>query len=190
MKRIFRIAAMLAAVMTLAVSCNSNTTAPSAEAAEPAVADADPLAGLVIEKVYDDDADTAAQIADALKEAKASGRYVMAQVGGNWCKWCLRFAAFVKADEDLSKLVNENYVYIHVNNQKVDPATGKKVIDAENMAKLGNPGRFGYPVFVVLDADGKVLHIQDSSLLEAGELYDKDKVARFFKNWTPSAVNK
>ena len=56
------------------------------------------------------------------------------------------------------------------------------------MERLGNPGRFGYPVFVVLDGKGQVLHIQDSSFLEEGNGYDKEKVVRFFKSWTPEAV--
>jgi hypothetical protein len=56
------------------------------------------------------------------------------------------------------------------------------------MKRLDNPGRFGYPVFVVLDDKGKVIHIQDSSFLEEGQGYDKAKVIRFFKNWTPPAV--
>ena len=54
----------------------------------------------------------------------------------------------------------------------------------------GNPGRFGYPVFIVLDKSGKVLHIQDSGYLEEGEGYNRDKVVRFFKNWTPKVVGK
>jgi hypothetical protein len=41
---------------------------------------------------------------------------------------------------------------------------------------------------VVLDATGKVLHIQDSSFLEEGKGYNKEKVLRFFKNWTPKAL--
>ena len=57
------------------------------------------------------------------------------------------------------------------------------------LERLGNPGRFGYPVFVVLDSEGKVIHTQDSSFLEEGNGYNKDKVMRFFSNWTPAAVN-
>jgi hypothetical protein len=43
-------------------------------------------------------------------------------------------------------------------------------------------------VFVVLDEEGEVIHIQDSSFLEEGEGYNKEKVLRFFQNWTPKAV--
>jgi protein-disulfide isomerase-like protein with CxxC motif len=56
------------------------------------------------------------------------------------------------------------------------------------MKRLDNCGRFGFPVFVVLDENGKVIHIQDSSFLEEGQGYNQEKVLRFFKNWTPKAV--
>ena len=56
------------------------------------------------------------------------------------------------------------------------------------MQRLGNPARFGFPVFVVLDINGSVLHIQDSSFLEEDNSYSEKKVLRFFKNWTPTAV--
>ena len=56
------------------------------------------------------------------------------------------------------------------------------------MKRLNNAGRFGFPVFVILDGDGKVIHIQDSSFLEEGQGYNQEKVLRFFKNWTPQVV--
>ena len=56
------------------------------------------------------------------------------------------------------------------------------------MKRLDNCGRFGFPVFVVLDEKGKVIHIQDSSFLEEGQGYDREKVLRFFKNWTPKVM--
>jgi len=56
------------------------------------------------------------------------------------------------------------------------------------MKRLNNAGRFGFPVLVVLDQDGKVIHIQDSGLLEEGESYNQKKVLDFFKGWTPKAV--
>ena len=59
---------------------------------------------------------------------------------------------------------------------------------AKMMKRLGNPARFGFPVFVVLDENGKVIHIQDSVFLEEGKSYNKEKVMRFFECWTPKAV--
>ena len=67
----------------------------------------------------------------------------------------------------------------------------EKTAQTQSMLKrLDNPARFGFPVFVVLDGQGKVLHIQDSSFLEEGKSYNQAKVLRFLKNWTPQAVKK
>lgn len=143
-----------------------------------------------LKKVYDGNIDQMVQIDQAVKQARAEGKFVVCQVGGNWCPWCLRFADFITKDAEINKLVGDNFVYIHVDYSpkefKNDPA--RKERSEKMMKRLGNPGRFGYPVFVVLDEKGKVIHTQDSSFLEEGQGYDKAKVVRFFKNWTPSAV--
>lgn len=135
-------------------------------------------------KVYDENIDPVAQIDAALIRAATDGKHVIAQVGGNWCPWCLRFAAFITADEEINALISRSFVYIHVNY----PRRGTGSPSAAAMAKLGNPSRFGFPVMVVLAADGRVLHTQDSSFLEEGKGYNRDKTLRFLKNWTPEAV--
>lgn len=139
-----------------------------------------------VKKVYDETIDPIEQIDQALVKAKSDGKFVVCQVGGNWCPWCLRFADFIANDTTISQLIKDNFVYIHVN---YDPRQPKgKEQGAALMKRLNNCGRFGYPVLVVLDHEGKVLHIQDSSFLEEGKGYHREKVLRFFKSWTPSAV--
>lgn len=132
-------------------------------------------------KVYDETLDPMSQIDSALQQARNGGKHVVCQLGGNWCPWCLRFADFVKNDSTVASVIADNYVFIHVNYPR-------KGAPADLMARLGNPGRFGFPVLVVLDADGKVLHIQDSSFLEEDKGYSQKKVLRFFRCWTPEAV--
>ena len=171
MKKIFTLAVSMLLTVSLAFS-QTNTKAS-------------------LPKVYDENLNQMEQIDNALAKAKAEGKFVICQVGGNWCPWCLRFADFITKDQDISKLIADNFVYIHVNyrpNAKLSEE--KAAVTKAFMARLNNPGRFGYPVFVVLNEDGKVLHIQDSALLEEGQGYSKEKVLRFFKNWTPKAVGK
>ena len=142
-----------------------------------------------LKKVYNEDINPLEQIDQAVAKAKAEGKFVVCQVGGNWCIWCLRFADFITKDTTISQFINENFVYIHVNyNPKKSEGEAKVQQGAALMKRLNNCGRFGYPVFVVLDQEGNVIHIQDSSFLEEGEGYDKEKVMRFFKNWSPDAV--
>jgi len=138
-----------------------------------------------LKKIYDENADRMEQIDNALKKAEAEGKFVISQVGGNWCRWCLMFADFVEKDTELTKFINDNFVFIHSN---YNPRERADETTAAMLKRLGNPARFGFPVFVVMDETGKVLHIQDSSFLEEGNGYSRDKVVRFFSNWTPSAV--
>lgn len=157
--------ALLTTLMTMLVCCAlSAQTAPA--------------------KVYDESIDPMTQIDQALLKAKAEGKFVICQVGGNWCPWCLRFAQYITNDSTIRQMVEENFVYIHVNyHPRKSGEAGKAMLK-----RLGNAGRFGYPVLVVLDSDGKVVHIQDSAYLEEGESYNQKKVLNFFKHWTPKAV--
>ena len=140
-----------------------------------------------LKKVYDETLNQKEQIESAISKADKEDKFVICQVGGNWCKWCLMFAEYINSDDEIKNLVNDNFVYIHVNhNPKVKAAS----LPVDVQKSLGNPLRFGFPVLVVLDSDGKLLHIQDSSFLEEGNGYNKAKVLRFFKNWTPGAVGK
>ncbi|MBR1550272.1 MAG: thioredoxin family protein [Bacteroidales bacterium] len=132
-------------------------------------------------KVYDEKADAMKQINEAVALAQRTDRYVMCQVGGNWCPWCLRFAEFATTDSVVAPLMEKNYVYIHVNYSK-----GNKNLEA--MRFLGNPGRFGYPVFVVLNQKGEPIHIQESESLEEGKGYSRKRVEKFLRLWNKESV--
>ena len=133
------------------------------------------------QKPYDETIDAMEQIREATALAQKTGRYVMCQVGGNWCPWCLRFAEFATKDSVVAPLMAENYVYIHVNYSK-----GNKNLEA--MRYLGNPGRFGYPAFVVLNEKGVPIHIQESESLEEGKGYSRKRVEKFLRLWNKEAV--
>lgn len=144
-----------------------------------------------VKKVYDETINPLEQIDRATAKARADGKFTVCQVGGNWCPWCLRFADFVANDTAISSMISDNYEYIHVNyNPRKSGGEAQQRQAEALMKRLDNCGRFGFPVFVVLDADGRVLHIQDSSFLEEGRGYNREKVLRFLKNWTPAAVKR
>ena len=122
-------------------------------------------------------------IADAVKKAKAEGKHVFVQIGGNWCIWCARFHEFVTNDKQIDSLVNANYVVYHLNYSKEN-------YNAKLLAKYGYPQRFGFPVFLVLDGNGNLLQTQNSWYLEDGKKsYDHDKAVEFFTDWSPSALD-
>lgn len=132
-------------------------------------------------KLYNPDENAEAGLAKAVKEAKAAKKHVLVQIGGNWCIWCARFHEFIK-DPQLDSMLQANYVQYHLNYSKENR-------NQPVLAKLDYPQRFGFPVFIVLDGDGKRIHTQDSGLLEEGKGYSKKKVMTFFENWAPKALD-
>jgi len=132
-------------------------------------------------KIYDPSLDGMKQIKDAVAVAGKVNKHVLIQYGGNWCPWCIRFDGFCNTDTAIMKIISENYISVKLN---YDP-TNKNLPSNEF---LENPARFGFPVFIIVDGKGKVLHIQDSGLLEEGKGYNKEKVVGFFNNWTANAL--
>src|SRR5689334_6956205 len=131
-------------------------------------------------KLYNPKANAEKDIAAAIVQAKKEGKHVILQIGGNWCVWCYRFNSFVMTDSSLKHLVENNYIVYHLNYSKENK-------NLDYLKKLGYPQRFGFPVLVVLDADGNRLHTQNSAYLEKDRGYDYDKVRSFFADWAPAA---
>lgn len=134
---------------------------------------------LSAQKLYNEQANGEKQLTEALDQAKKESKHVLIQMGGNWCKWCLKFNEFVTNDNEINKVMNDNYVVLHLNYDKKDLAM---------LERLEHPERFGFPVIIILDENGKRLHTQNSYYLEEGEGYHKKKVLSCFKDWTKKAI--
>ncbi len=134
-------------------------------------------------KLYNPAANAQTDIAAAIKKAKAEHKFVLIQAGGNWCKWCIEFARFAKADHAIDSVISASYVWYHLNYSK----------ENENKAmfsKLQWPQRFGYPVFIILNEKGERLHTQASEYLEDGKSsYNQQKVQTFLEMWSPRVLN-
>ena len=128
--------------------------------------------------LYDPKANAVKDVAESVAKAKQEHKNVLLQIGGNWCVWCYKFNAFVETDTALKKLEHENYLVYHLN---YSPENKNEAY----LKTLGNPQRFGFPVFVVLDENGKQLHTENTAPLEKGNGYSFDKVKAFFLKWAP-----
>lgn len=133
-------------------------------------------------KLYNPEANAKKEIDAAVKEAKEAGKQVLVQIGGNWCIWCARFNDFVTKDKSLDSLMNANYVVYHLNYSPENK-------NDELLRKYQFPQRFGFPVFIILNDKGDLLHTQTSWYLEAGKSYDKEKVTAFFTDWGTKAFD-
>lgn len=122
-------------------------------------------------------------ITKAIGEANRQGKNVFIQIGGNWCIWCARFNDYITKDLSIDSMVKSNFVIYHMNYSKEN-------YNAKLLAKYGYPQRFGFPVFLILDKNGNLLHTQNSAYLEdGGKSYNREKVIGFFNDWTPKALD-
>ena len=132
--------------------------------------------------LYDPMANAQQDIKQAVDQAAKENKHVLLQIGGNWCVWCLRFNKLTTTDTTLNRLLSDNYVVYHLN---YSPENKNEAM----LAQLGYPQRFGFPVFVVLDAKGNRLHTQNSAYLEEGKGHSPKLVAEFLQGWAPSATD-
>src|SRR5688572_7307188 len=136
-------------------------------------------------KLYKPEENAVEALNTAIARAKKDNKHVFVQIGGNWCVWCARFNDFITKDVQLDSLVRANYIVYHLNYSKEN-------YNRDLLKRFGFPQRFGFPVFIVLDGNGKQLHTQNSAYLETGkgsDGYNRDYVVDFFRNWAPAALD-
>ena len=132
-------------------------------------------------KLYNPSADAGKELAVALQSAADHKKHVLIQVGGNWCSWCVRLHGFFDSNQQIDSILKADYVLLRINYSPENK-------NQEILAKLDYPQRFGFPVLLVLDSNGKRLHTQDTGLLELGKGYDAEKITRFLLSWNTAAT--
>ncbi|MDR0971997.1 MAG: thioredoxin family protein [Bacteroidales bacterium] len=133
------------------------------------------------QKIYDEEIDALKQIDNAIEKADKENKYVLAMVGGNWCKWCLIFNEKVEKTPQIKQFIEDNFVFIHINYSKNNK-------NEKAMERLNYPNRFGFPVFVILNQKGERIHTQNSAYLEENNGYSDKKVMDFLDKWTIKAT--
>lgn len=126
---------------------------------------------------FDPTRDAARDFEAARAQAKASGRRILLDVGGNWCSWCRLLHGFWEQQPEVKALRDQGFVFLMVN---FSPENKNQAFLAR-FPKIG-----GYPHFFVLDAEGQVLHSQDTGALEDGKGYSPAKMTAFLKTWGPA----
>ncbi len=127
---------------------------------------------------YDPARDPAADGRAAIALAKRTGRYVLIELGGDWCVWCRRLDRFLAEHPDLEARLYRQFVLLKVN---VSEENG----NAEFLAGL--PPFTGYPHAFVADGDGRILHSQDVTEWQADGDYSPARFRAFLDRWNPHA---
>jgi thiol-disulfide isomerase/thioredoxin len=126
--------------------------------------------------VYDESADSKADIAAAVTRAGKENRRVLVQWGGNWCGWCRLLHKLFHEDKNIARKIFYEYEVVLVDIGKFDKNTDL----AEGYDAFTNGfKKAGVPYLTVLDGNGQVVANQDTSVFEAGKAYDSNKVLEF-----------
>ncbi len=155
-------------VVGCAISFAQSTQAPSQP---PGVSD-----GYVPVHKFDSKRDAAADIQAAIVEARKTGKRILLDVGGDWCRYCHQMDQLYQEHPELLHLRDQNFITVAVyygddNKNRQALAPYSKVL--------------GIPHFFVLEKDGTLLFSQHVLELRAGGKYDPDKMKGFLLKWSP-----
>jgi thioredoxin-related protein len=123
---------------------------------------------------FDPARDSEKDLADAIVKAKESGKYILLDVGGEWCIWCKRLDIFLYDNEDLHKMMTDDFEIVKVNFSQENK-------NEKFLSKY--PKISGYPNFFILDKNGRFIQTQDTSAFESKGSYNLDKLKAFFTIW-------
>ncbi len=123
---------------------------------------------------YDPAADPFAALKASEAQAAASGRLVLVEAGGAWCRWCWAIDSFLRANPDVQGEFDHAFVRTKV-------YFGGENANRAFFATL--PAARGYPHFWILSPEGQVLASVDTGKLEDGkDSYDKAAFLKFIRD--------
>ena len=144
-----------------------------ANAADPAPRIQDTLT-TAPEHPYDETADAKAAVALALTRAEATHKYVLIDLGGNWCPDC-RVTAGVLAMKDVQPWVDKNFIVV-----LVDVGRMNKNLD---IAKTYDLNIHAVPTIIILDDKGKMLNSGNPTALKDARGLSPQAIVDTLNGW-------
>lgn len=186
----YRLAVIMLAFMVLpSASCLAQEKPESTETAQTKDGDEDSSKAKKPARVpiYDESADAAVQIEQALAKAKKENRRVLIQWGGNWCGWCHLLHEMFKKNGNVRKELMYEYDVVLVDIGQKDK--NQELLEKYEVDLKSN----GVPYLTVLDSEGEVVANQETSCLESKEEdakeHDEAAVMEFLKKHRTTPVD-
>lgn len=126
---------------------------------------------------YDPAANAAAQLAAAGARAKASGRLLLIDLGGNWCPDC-RLLAGVMGLPEVKAFIDAHYVVVTVDVGHMD-----RNLDIPR--RYGITRLEGVPSLLVVDSHGRLIDGGHIAALSDARSMSPQALADWLAQWTP-----
>ena len=98
---------------------------------------------------YDENADALENISEAIEKAKLENKYVLLQMGGNWCPDCRTLGEYFSRPE-IKEWLDDRTVLVSVD-------VGEWDRNLDIVEEYGNPISEGIPALVLLNSENEVL---------------------------------
>jgi thiol:disulfide interchange protein len=125
--------------------------------------------------LYSETANPRADIAAALKQAKAEKKRVILDFGGDWCGDCQVLDIYLHQSPN-AELLKKHFVMVHIDIGHMDH-------NVDVAAKYKVPIEKGVPALAVLDANGRLLYSQQNKEFENMSRITPEDVTAFLKHW-------
>ena len=136
------------------------------------------LAGCGRKTVYDAKADPNEQLSAAVQKVRDEGtkKFVLMQIGGDWCPWCMRLERLIEEDAELQAALNDKFERVHI-------YYGKDKKNTDFLRRFRSPQDQGVPALVVLNVEDGTWRIHGTGIFEEGDGYDRESLLAFFRTY-------
>lgn len=125
--------------------------------------------------LYSAEADPKADIAAALKKARAEKKRVILDFGGDWCGDCQVLDIYMHQSPN-AELLDRHFVVVHIDIGRFDHN-----VDIAERYKV--PIKKGVPALAVLNANGRLLYSQENKEFENMREMKSSDVTDFLNRW-------
>jgi thiol-disulfide isomerase/thioredoxin len=124
---------------------------------------------------YDAHADAEAALAATIARAKANGKRVLIDLGGNWCTDCRILAAVMELPE-LKPFVAKHYEVVEID-------VGRMNRNMQIPARYGVTKLDGVPTVLIVEPDGKLINATNSADLADARSMNPQGIANWLARW-------
>ena len=122
---------------------------------------------------YDENADALENISMALKNAKLENKYVLLQMGGNWCPDCRTLGEYFSRP-DIKQWLDDRLIMV-----SVDVGEWNRNLDI--VEEYGNPISEGIPALVLLNSNDEVMLATLAGELASARSMSKDDLVEWLQ---------
>jgi len=125
-------------------------------------------------KPYDESAVAGEEIIKALEKAKSNNKYILLQMGGNWCPDCRTLGEYFSRP-DIKKWLDERVILVSVD-------VGEWDRNLDIVEEYGNPISEGIPALVLLNPDNEVMFATLAGELASARNMSKNDLVEWLKS--------